>query len=241
MNERSGQRGEDLAADIERAILSREFEGRLPPERELAARYGVARGTLREAVGQLVARGLLTRRRGSGTYINDDTDRRMAEVWTDMAERHPRLQENLVEFRAMLECQTARLAAVRHDAADRERLMRAAAAVDAAYRGSDRREQIRADVAYHRAIADAAHNPVYSYLTASLLKLLHDHVQLSIAGLQPNSETAGRLRLQHRALLDAILARDPAGAARAADTHMAFVGAALNDMRLAERGGARGP
>ena len=222
-------RSEHVAEAIERAIFAYEFRGRLPPERELAARYAVSRATLREALSLLVARGLLTRRQGSGTYINDDTDRRMAEVWSDMADRHPRLQDDLIEFRVMLECHTAQLAAARHDDVDRARLAQAAEAVDAAYSGSDRHEQIRADVAFHRAIADASHNPVFTYLVASLLKLLHDHVQLSIAGLAPGSDTARQLRAQHRALAEAILARDVAAAGRCAEAHMRFVRVTLND------------
>ena len=170
MSEPLLQRGDAVAEAIERAIVAREFEDRLPPERALAERYRVSRGTVREAIGKLVARGLLSRRQGAGTFINDDTDRRTAEIWSDMVERHPRLQESLIEFRTMMECRTAELAATRHTTADRRRLQQVARDVDAAYGASDRRVQIEADVAYHRAIADAAHNPVFSYLMGSLLK-----------------------------------------------------------------------
>jgi GntR family transcriptional repressor for pyruvate dehydrogenase complex len=225
------RRSEQVAQQLERAILERRFEGRLPPERELAERFGLSRASVREGIGLLVARGLLTRRQGDGTYINDRADQRMAEIWSDMAQRDPRLQENLTEFRTMLECSTAELAAQRYDQRDRERLIRAEAAVDAAYSTSDRRQQIGSDVAFHTAIADATHNPVYSSLMASLLKLLHEHVQLSIAGLAPNSQTAGALRQQHRALLDAILARDAAHAREVAAGHMIFVRTRLNDLR----------
>lgn len=225
----AGRRSEQVAHQIERAILAREFQSRLPPERELSERYGVSRASVREGIGLLVARGLLTRRQGDGTYINTRNEQRMAEIWSDMAQRHPHLQENLIEFRTMLECQTAELAALRHDARDRERLIKAEAAVNAAYSGNDRQAQIGSDVAFHSAIADAAHNPVFSYLMASLLQLLHEHVQLSIAGLAPKSETAGQLRTQHRALLEAILSGDAARARHAADHHMGFVRVRLND------------
>ena len=40
---------------------------RLPPERELAERFGVSRPSLREAIQKLAARGLLTSRQGGGT------------------------------------------------------------------------------------------------------------------------------------------------------------------------------
>lgn len=233
MHDNELSRGDAMAEAIERAIVAREFEGRLPPERVLAARFRVSRGTVREAIGKLVARGLLSRRQGAGTFILDDTDRRTAEIWSDMVERHPRLQESLIEFRTMMECRSAELAATRHTAADRRRLQQVARDVDAAYGASDRRAQIEADVAYHRAIADAAHNPVFSYLMGSLLNLLHDHVQLSIAGLQPDTEPSRQLRAQHQALIDAILSRDAAAAGRAAGRHMDYVRVQLNDLRSA--------
>lgn len=201
---------------------------RLPAERALAERHGVSRATVRDAIASLVARGLLERRRGDGTYVVAPGERAMAEIWRDMARSHPGLQGDLVEFRAMLETQAAGLAALRHDDADRERLVAAHARVDAAYATGDRAEQIRSDVDFHRAIADATHNPVFAYLTASLLSLLHDHVQLSLAGVAAASPVARALRAQHDALLDAILARDRTRARTVAAGHIDFVAVRLN-------------
>ena len=42
---------------------------RLPPEREMAAGLGIAVGTLRKALADLEAKGLLDRRQGSGNYV----------------------------------------------------------------------------------------------------------------------------------------------------------------------------
>jgi len=44
-------------------------DGRIPPEAQLAAEYGVAPNTLRRALEQLVREGLLERRQGSGTFV----------------------------------------------------------------------------------------------------------------------------------------------------------------------------
>ena len=215
---------------LEASILKGAFpvDRRLPSERALAEQLSVSRATVREAITSLVSRGMLVRRQGDGTYAVEQSDHRMAEIWLDMAQQHPMLQGDLVEFRAMLESRTAELAARRHDAKDRVRLQEALDSVDAAYAGSDRREQIRSDVAFHRAIADATHNPVFSYLMSSLLKLLHEHVQLSLAGLEPQSTTAQQLRQQHRALATAILARDAERARQVAGMHMDFVATRLN-------------
>lgn len=226
---------DDVSTQLEQAIAAGRYTParRLPAERALAVQFGVSRATVREAIGRLAARGLLQRRPGDGTYVLPESDRRMAEVWLDMVQRHPALQGDLIEFRAMLESRAAELAAVRRDADDCLRLQAAHAAVDAAYAGSDRDEQIRSDVAFHRAIAAATHNPVFSYLTSSLLKVMHEHVQLSLAGLQPRSSTAQQLRVQHDALLAAIVDGDAARARAAAGQHMDFVAVRLN--ALAQR------
>jgi GntR family transcriptional regulator, transcriptional repressor for pyruvate dehydrogenase complex len=52
-------------------IAERGYRGgdRLPPERDLSEALGVSRPTVREAIGRLVADGVLVARRGSGTYI----------------------------------------------------------------------------------------------------------------------------------------------------------------------------
>lgn len=215
---------------LEKALLNGSFpmDQRLPSERDLAEKLGLSRTTVREAITILASRGMLARRRGDGTYPVDQAERRMAEIWLDMSQRHPALQGDLIEFRAMIESRAAELAAKRHDRNDRERLEAALAAVDEAFAGNQRRAQIQSDVAFHSAIADATHNPLFSYLMSSLLKLLHEHVQLNLAGLEPRSVTAQRLRTQHRALLNAILARDADLARRVASEHMNFVALRLN-------------
>ena len=51
-------------------ILQQTGDGmRLPPERELAERLGVARETLRRALAELQTDGVLQRRQGAGTFV----------------------------------------------------------------------------------------------------------------------------------------------------------------------------
>ncbi|WP_272868037.1 FadR/GntR family transcriptional regulator [Caldimonas tepidiphila] len=220
-----------LAQRLERAILERRYKPgeALPPERSFAAQLGVSRATLREAVGQLVERGLLVRRQGAGTFVSGQIDEHMADPWVQMLRRHPLLQGDLLEFREMLEMRSAELAAQRATEEDRALLRERYAAVEQAYATPDRAAQVRADVAFHRAIADATRNPVFSYLIASLMKLLQEHVQISISDLPHDSQQARALTRQHRALLDAILRQDAARARRAAQSHLGFVKLRLNE------------
>lgn len=215
---------------LQRGIRERKFKvgQALPSERELAGHIGVSRASLREGISLLVSKGVLTRRHGIGTYVSAAKDQRMAEIWTDMVDRHPLIQADLIEFREMLESRAAELAAQRGTKADKERLVQLGQEVDAAYRGSDRHQQVKADVALHQAIAEATHNPVFSYLIDSLLKVLHEHVQLSIAGLSPQSDTSTRLRAQHREIVAAIVDGDSPRAAAASARHIEFVRIHLN-------------
>lgn len=63
-----------IADDFEQMILigKHDNDERLPGELEIAARYGVNRHTVRRAMAELAARGLVRTERGSGTYVKTD-------------------------------------------------------------------------------------------------------------------------------------------------------------------------
>src|SRR4051794_24398314 len=70
--DRSGL-ADQAVAQIERLIIEGRLEPgqKLPPERELGAKLGVSRPTLREAIRALTAMGLLESRQGDGTFVLD--------------------------------------------------------------------------------------------------------------------------------------------------------------------------
>ena len=186
---------EQLALKLEKAILAQQYRPgqKLPAERIWAAELGVSRAALREALGMLSERGLLQRRHGAGSFVSERPDERRADPWKQMLQRQPLMQTDLLEFREMLEIRCAELAAQRAEPADLSRLAACHEEVTAAYSSADRSRQVQADVAFHRAIADATRNPVFTHLVGSLLELLHEHVLISIASLEaesPNSKDA---------------------------------------------------
>lgn len=63
-----------IADDFEQMILVGKYDNgqKLPVESEIAARYGVNRHTVRRAMSELAARGLVRTERGSGTYVRTD-------------------------------------------------------------------------------------------------------------------------------------------------------------------------
>ena len=64
-----------LACHIRDAVARQQWRPgeQLPSESEFAARLGVAVGTVRQAVSDLVQKGLLVRRQGKGTFVNKPT------------------------------------------------------------------------------------------------------------------------------------------------------------------------
>jgi len=184
--------------------------GRLPAETELAQRLEVGRSTVREAVRALVHAGLLETRQGSGTYVRS---------LTPGADWEPRLRRAAVleayEVREALEVQAARLAAGRRTDADIEALRTCLAERDSA-RGEDARF-VEADLAFHRAVVAAAHNPLLSEMFDSFAAVLREAliaIRSDQAVQGPDADAA------HARLAAAVEAGDAVAAAQATHDHL---------------------
>lgn len=220
-----------IADELEKRILEGSLKAgdRLPAERELALELGVSRPSLREAMQKMVSKGLLTTRHGGGTFVTDRLDAHFVDPWKDMLKGHPLLHRDLLEFRQMLESQAAALAAERATDADISLLDAAYAALEMAFAGDDVAACIDADVAFHQAIAEAAHNLLISHLTASLMRVIHGHVASNLAHLHVQPQRWGQLQAQHRAIWQAIRTRQPPQASVAAGEHIEFVRQSMED------------
>ncbi len=218
-----------IAHELERRILEGALKpgDRLQPERELAAELGVSRPSLREAIQKLISKGLLHSRQGGGTYVTDRLDAGFTDPWGEMLRQHPNLQADLLEFRGMLESEAATLAARRATDIDLQRIGDAFARVEGLFAqgpsASVFGEQVKADLAFHQAIAEAAHNVMFGHLTASLFRVTHDHIDRNLRHLRRLDDDWLELRDQHRAIWEALKGRDPAAAQAAVRRHIAFV------------------
>jgi GntR family transcriptional repressor for pyruvate dehydrogenase complex len=140
-----------------------------------------------------------------------------------MLNGHPALQSDLLEFRQMLEGQAAYLAADRATNVDIERLDAAFATLSEVYETNDLAACIDTDVAFHQAIAEAAHNVLIGHLTASLMRVIHGHVSRNLEHLHARPQRWDQLQSQHRAIWHAIREHKPDAAASAARAHIEFV------------------
>ncbi|WP_231727689.1 MULTISPECIES: FadR/GntR family transcriptional regulator [unclassified Rathayibacter] len=184
---------------------------RLPPERELAARLGVSRDTVRDAISSLADAGFLTVRRGryGGTSVAVELP---AEVpgrrGFDRAEI-----DDVVGLREILEVGAARLAAASDlTAADRGQLFQALADVEAASPEDYR----RLDSRLHLAVAELAGVPSLLPLVAESRMRVNELLD-DIPLLPRNIAHADE---QHRALVTAILTGRADEAARLMSEHV---------------------
>lgn len=207
---------------------------RLPPERELAARFEVSRPSLREAIRKLETRGLVETRRGGGTYVSSLLDASFANPLMGLLHNHPEALYDLVEMRHSLESVAAYYAAVRGTAEDKSAL-RARFEAMIAVHGSDPQTDAKLDTEYHIAIAEAAHNVVLLYIMRGLFNLLHSGITTSLARLYTRSGNHEAICQQHIELFEAIMAGDGERARKAASDHLLFVNRSLAEIDEEEK------
>lgn len=214
-----------VASTLERRILEGSLKpgDRLPPERELALELGVSRPSLREAIQKLASKGMVQSRQGGGTFVTDALESSFSDPWQDMMGNHPNLREDMLEFRRMLEGQAAEWAAERATDADLQRLENSFATLTAAFESDDTEKRSGADIAFHQAIGDAAHNVLIGHLSGALLRMMHDNIRLNLGELKSVPAASRLLMSQHEAIYKAVRERKPQAARTAAETHIDFV------------------
>lgn len=190
---------------------------RLPTEQRLAQAHGVSRTVVREAVHQLKSRGLLRSRQGSGVFV---TAAPPAEALTLELSLIASIDDvmRIREVRRALEAETAALAAERATRLQVAELRRALRAIDrSAATGGDGVEE---DVAFHRLLADAAGNPHFGRLLEFLEQYTLESMRVTRRHDAERADFVEAVRLEHRAIVEAIAAGNAALARRRAVQHM---------------------
>ena len=209
---------EQIVEQIEASVLNGALKPgeQLPPERELAQRFGVSRTAVREAINALREKGLVEAFPGRGTFITDDvTARRMRHSIVQAA----RLTQadglaSLVEVRELLEPEIASRAAARATDRDVAALREAVVQMDANLGDPD--AFVEADLDFHLALAEASQNSIFLTLIDSIVGLLRE--QRRRISFVPGGPEHGQRH--HKRILAAIEARDAEAAREATRDHM---------------------
>jgi GntR family transcriptional repressor for pyruvate dehydrogenase complex len=227
-NKLSGGRVGSVTRRLEEALLDGTFpaNSRLPSERDLAERYAVSRNTVREAIQQLGARGLLLIRPRSGVFVSDQlrTGTPAPSPWVQLLGDSPARRDEILEFRRVLEGATAYFAAQRCTEDDVARIRDAMARLDRARADRDLLAESRIDVELHEAIALASRNSMFLHLHSSIMKMLREHIMLNVDGLRElDVSVSEALLFQHRTICEAICMGRPEEAKTAMQAHIDYV------------------
>jgi GntR family transcriptional repressor for pyruvate dehydrogenase complex len=195
-------------------IITGDFgsQGVLPPEGELATGYGVSRTVIREAMRSLRAQGLVEVAQGKLPRVKPPAPEAAIASLDTLLRRSKGSLLQLIETRRPLEGEIAALAAARVTPEQLGELQRA---IDAQAKDPTLEGQIDADIRFHRILAEATGNPIFVLLLETLNGLMRSSrlKTLSYSG----SERALR---GHRAILQAVRARDANKARRAMLEHL---------------------
>ena len=210
----SHQVAEVLEAEIRAGRIA--VEDKLPTEAALAAQFAVSRTVIREAVSRLKSVGLVASRQGSGMYVNRATFTPLSFDAKHAVSKQAVIQ--MAEVRRALEAEVAGLAALRRSAQDIYRINQAIAALNTTVEAGG--NGVEEDLAFHRAIADAAQNP----FLISTLDYLRQFLQGAIAVTRANEarrvDFARQVQREHQAIAQAITVGDATKARQAAARHM---------------------
>ena len=189
---------QEVAERLRQRIFAHELKpGTWVDEQALAVDYGISRTPLREALKVLASEGLVTLKPRRGCYVTEISERDLDEVFKIMA---------------MLEGECARISAARATSAELDTLTRIHADLEKAATSRNIDSFFEANQAFHHELQRIADNRWLLHVIEDLrkvIKLSRHHSLFSDGRLEQSLA-------EHRAILDALSARD----ADAAEQHM---------------------
>lgn len=203
----------EVVAALRRDIADSKYlpNERLPAERDLSDTFGVARGTLREALRQLEEMAYVERRAGSGTYVTykDDGPPKVTETTRPL---------ELVDTRFALEPHICRLVVLH--ATDRDLLK-----IDHMLRrmenwNGDANAFSEADEAFHFLLAETTRNPLLTFMMQKVADVRTHSQWAQMRFLTLSESMIEGYNREHRAIFDAIRDREPERAAQAMKDHL---------------------
>jgi GntR family transcriptional repressor for pyruvate dehydrogenase complex len=208
---------------------------RLPSERELSDRLGVSRPSLREAVADLQERGLLTSRAGAGIFVTDVLGSAFSAALIQLFSNHDEAVFDYLSFRRDMEGLAAERAATYGTDADLQVIDELYQKMTAVHGKRNPKEEAQLDADFHLAIIEASHNVIMLHMMRSMYQLLREGVFYNRQIMFKQRTTREALLDQHKAINEALQAREPQQARAAVEQHLTYVEEALFRDRKLQR------
>lgn len=215
-----------LTDEIAQSLTGAILEGRLKPgdqlptEQALAGSFGVARTVVREAISRLKHDGLITARQGIGAFVAEPSARTAFRISPACFEKRRELLK-ILQLRTGISAEAASLAAELRSERQLAELRAAFGAmtesISESAEAAERR--VAAEVTFYSCIAAASDNPYIQQFLSMLDARLTEELQSVVIKNARAAEWGTEVLGEHRAVLEAIEARQAEAAARAARQH----------------------
>ena len=200
---------------IEKIKIGEYAEGmRIPNEMELAEEFSVSRGTIREAIKQLVSRNVLEIHRGNGTYVRSLVGVADDPMGLNFFSNKKKLALDLCEIRLMIEPELVRIATERatdEETAEMQKLCDKV--VEKIEKGENHFQE---DIDLHVFWANCTHNLVLP----KLIPVIMEGVSLNVS--VTNMALMDQTIICHQSVVDAIRERKPEKAAEFMRRHIEY-------------------
>jgi DNA-binding FadR family transcriptional regulator len=223
---------DQIAETLQGMIANGTFKpgDRIPSERELASRLDVSRPSLREAIQKLNSKGLMSTRRGGGTYVSEELAPEFVDPLLQLLREQPESRFDVLEVRHALEGTAAYYAALRGTREDKLKIRKCFVQMIEKHGSPDPMDEARADAAFHLSIVEACHNLVLLHVMRGLFTLLQSSISHNLDKLYTLPRVFEPLSRQHERLMEAIVEGDPEKARQAAQAHLVFVEESLQQI-----------
>lgn len=203
---------------------------KLLPERELASKFNVSRPSLREAIQNLVVKGLIERKQGGGTFVSQHLNRSLSDPLLSLISTRPETQFDLLEFRHSLESMAAYYAALRGQPESIQLLNDALDKLQHQDIKADPDQEAEALVDFYFIMAKTSQNIVLVQIMQAMRAMLIENIKQNLAMLRTSANVEDILKRQRESILEAITLRDPEKARDASQTHLAYIEKTLLDI-----------
>ena len=197
---------------------------KLPSEQQLCRMFGVSRPVVREAISRLKYDGVLESFQGRGVFVSGDGSGSSFRIDDPNLNDQGELA-HIIELLVAIEGAATGLAAARRSKQDLEAIKKAldamAAAIDEGRNGVDE------DMSFHRTIVEATRNPFFITLISFLESRVRNLIRVARTNTARYEGLANRVQVEHEAIYQAIVARDPDAAKAAAERHLRNAGVRL--------------
>lgn len=210
---------DEAAYRLRRLVVERRLgaDDKLPSERELTEILGVSRTSVRAALKEMEAIGLVSISARRGAFVARDQSGGLGLSLRGLLETNRLSLPHLIEFRRAIEPAAAGAAAKRRTQDDLDEMAAQIAAMQLAVAAGDPLAYAAADAAFHNRIAAASQNPLFSVMLQSLAGPLRAFRE-GVARI--GAQILTRSLSDHIAIDEAIRSSDDVAAIEAMLTHV---------------------